>query len=143
MIDDSVEPSEIRQRLGSGICFPTDLTLEELIRGWILSETDPKQVRICRGEDPSRRFALQLCTVRRYGRFLETDDDPPLQIVNYREAQLQLPPVLLVAHLVRIRRASIGLTSVLILASGNWMPPLAKDWHSGSRSKWQPARCRT
>jgi Domain of unknown function (DUF4158) len=97
MMDDSVVPSEVRQRLRSGICFPSDLTLEELIRDWTLSEKDLAQVRLCRGEDPIRRFALQLCTLRRFGRFLETDDDPPLQIVNYLGAQLQLSPVLLVA----------------------------------------------
>jgi TnpA family transposase len=97
MTDDSVAPSEVRQRLRSGISFPADLTLEELIRDWTLSETDLAQVRICRGEDPSRRFALQLCTLRRYGRFLETYDDPPLQIVNHLGVQLRLPPVLLVA----------------------------------------------
>jgi Domain of unknown function (DUF4158) len=64
MTDDSGTPSEVRQRLRSGISFPTDLTLEELIRDWTLSDTDLVQVQICRGEDPSRRFALQLCTLR-------------------------------------------------------------------------------
>ena len=62
MIDDSVTPSEVRQRPHSGICFPTDLTLEKLICDWTLSEADREQVRTCRGEDSKRRFALPLGT---------------------------------------------------------------------------------
>jgi hypothetical protein len=97
MMDDPVTPSEVRQHLRSGISFPADLSWEELIRDWTLTETDLVQVRICRGEDSQRRFALQLCTLRRYRRFLETYDDSPLQIVNHLSAQLELPPVLFVA----------------------------------------------
>jgi TnpA family transposase len=92
------EPSgEVSNRLFSGVVLPEDPNTEELARDWTLSETDIREVLFCRGTDNCLRFALQLCVLRRHGRFLEEYDDPPVRIVNHLAAQLHLPPVLLLA----------------------------------------------
>jgi TnpA family transposase len=92
------EPSEeVPSRLVSGIVLPEDPNVEELARDWTLSEADIREVLFCRGTDNCLRFALQLCVLRRHGRFLEEYDDPPVRIVNHLAAALNLPPVLLLA----------------------------------------------
>ena len=77
--------------------LPEDPDIEELARDWSLTEADIGEVLLCRGTDNCLRFALQLCVLRRFGRFLEEYDDPPVRIVNHLAAQLHLPPVLLLA----------------------------------------------
>lgn len=53
-----------------------------------------KEVRRCRGDDHRRRFAVQLCTLRRYGRFLASYTHVPLTILTHLNRQLALAPVL-------------------------------------------------
>ena len=91
------DKDEVRARLVSGVLLPEEPGVEELARDWTLSEQDLREVLVCRGVDNCLRFALQLCVVRRFGRFLEEYDDPPVRIVNHLAAQLHLPPVLLLA----------------------------------------------
>ncbi len=81
----------------SGAVLPEDPDVEELARDWTLTEADVGEVLLCRGTDNCLRFALQLCVLRLFGRFLEEYDDPPVRIVNHFAAQLHLPPVLLLA----------------------------------------------
>jgi hypothetical protein len=45
--------------------------------------------------DHGLHFALQLCVLRLYGRFLTTYDTVPLRIVHHLGRHLGLPPVLL------------------------------------------------
>jgi TnpA family transposase len=87
----------------SGIRLPEDPSDEELARNWTLSNSDKKEVRLCRGEENRRRFALQLCVLRGYGRFLEAEEAAPVRIVNHLGAQLELPPVLFAGG---VRRAA-------------------------------------
>lgn len=47
--------------------MPTD---EELFRDFTLRPRDITEVRRCRGPDNQVGFAVQLCAVRTYGRFL-------------------------------------------------------------------------
>src|ERR1051325_9469358 len=74
--------------------LPVEPSVEELARDWSLSATDLVEVRRCRGDDNRRRFALQLCTLRTYGRFLDTYHQVPLTILTHLTRQLALPPVL-------------------------------------------------
>ena len=74
--------------------LPEDPSEEELARDWTLSELDSAEVRRCRGGDHRRRFAVQLCMLRQYGRFLEDYTLVPVKILNHLGRQLQLPPVL-------------------------------------------------
>jgi Domain of unknown function (DUF4158) len=62
-------PEEVHGRLVSGVALPEDPGIEELARDWTLSEADIGEVLLCRGTDNCLRFALQLCVLRRYGRF--------------------------------------------------------------------------
>src|SRR5713226_6504544 len=50
--------------------LPTDPSEEELIRAWTLADSDLDEVRRCRRAGNRLRFALQLCILRRYGRFV-------------------------------------------------------------------------
>jgi hypothetical protein len=61
-------PERQRQR---GLTLPEDPSEEELARNWTLSEADHAEVLRCRGDHNRRRFALQLCVLRQYGRFLD------------------------------------------------------------------------
>lgn len=74
--------------------FREDLSEDELVRDWTLSESDRVQVLRCRGDDNRRRFAIQLCALRRAGRFLEDFAGVPVRILNYISRQLGLAPAL-------------------------------------------------
>jgi len=76
--------------------LPEDPTEEELARDWALSEEDREEARRCRGEASRLRFAVQLCVVRRYGRFLDDYVGVSARILNFLSRQLDLPPVLTV-----------------------------------------------
>jgi len=74
--------------------LPEEPSEEELARDWTLSESDRAEVWRCRGDEHRRRFAVQLCMLRQYGRFLEDYARVPVKILNHLGRQLQLPPVL-------------------------------------------------
>jgi TnpA family transposase len=79
---------------GRGVVLPEDPSEEELARNWTLSEADRSQVVRCRGDDNRRRFAIQLCVLRQYGRFLEDYARVPVRILNHLNRQIHLPPAL-------------------------------------------------
>lgn len=91
------DKDEVRARLLSGVVLPEEPDREELARDWTLGEADIREILYCRGNENSLRFAMQLCVLRRYGRFLEEYDNLPMGIVNHLAAQLRLPPVLLLS----------------------------------------------
>jgi hypothetical protein len=74
--------------------LPEDPTQEELARDWALSTEDRKEVWRCRGEASRLGFAVQLCVVRRHGRFLDDYVGVSARILNFLSRQLDLPPVL-------------------------------------------------
>lgn len=80
------------------LILPTDPSDEELARDWLLTERDLVEVRRCRGADKRHSFAIQLCTLRAYGRFLGQDYGVvPIRILNHVGRQLGMPPVLFAA----------------------------------------------
>ena len=79
------------------VALPEDPSEEELARNWTLSEADRSQVLRCRGDDNRRRFAVQLCVLRQYGRFLEDYARVPVRILNHISRQIYLPPALSLA----------------------------------------------
>lgn len=82
----------------SHFVFTLDPNDEELARDWTLTPEDLVEVRRCRGGDKRHSFALQLCVLRRYGRFLGDDySKVPVRIVNHVGRQLHLRPVLMLA----------------------------------------------
>src|SRR5215510_12168948 len=78
------------------LVLPTDPSEEELLQFWTLSSQDKEEVHKCRGEAQRRRFAVQLCTLRTYGRFLPKAVAAPVAITNHLAQQLDLPLVLFV-----------------------------------------------
>lgn len=90
--DDGLHPSRAARR--ADLVLPEDPSEEELARNWSLSQADNAQVVRCRGDDNRRRFALQICALRQYGRFLEDYSCVPVRILNHINRQLQLPPAL-------------------------------------------------
>src|SRR5215510_4514031 len=74
--------------------LPEDPSPEELVQYWTLSARDQAEVRWCRGEANRRRFAVQLCTLRAYGRFVPEATPTPVTITNHLARQLDLPLVL-------------------------------------------------
>src|SRR5438874_3739054 len=59
--------------------LPTDPSPEDLVHSWTLSARDQVEVLRCRGEANRRRFAVQLCTLRAYGRFLPEAAPTPVR----------------------------------------------------------------
>lgn len=78
------------------VSLPVEPTDEELAREWTLSEADKAQIFCCRGDTNRQRFAIQLCVLRKYGRFLDDYSIVPIRIINYISCQLKLHPVLFI-----------------------------------------------
>lgn len=68
------------------IRLPLDPSDEELTRDWTLSTEDFEQVRRCRGDEKRHSFALQLCTLRRHGRYLGDYGLVPDLLARIRDA---------------------------------------------------------
>jgi TnpA family transposase len=85
------EPSRTPRRRSP---LPSEPSEDDLARHWSLTPADLIEIGRCRGDDHRRRFALQLCTLRTYGRFLDDYRQAPLRIVNHLSRQIGLPPVL-------------------------------------------------
>ncbi|MBF0333917.1 MAG: DUF4158 domain-containing protein [Alphaproteobacteria bacterium] len=79
---------------GRRLAPPADPSEDDLARHWCLTPADLVEIGRCRGDDHRRGFALQLCMLRAYGRFLDDYRHAPLRIVNHLSRQLGLPPVL-------------------------------------------------
>jgi Domain of unknown function (DUF4158) len=93
----STDDDLARARTGRHGVLPADPSEDELARHWTLTDDDLAEVAQCRGADHRRRFALQLCTLRAYGRLLDDYRQAPLKIVSHLSRQLDLPPVLFLA----------------------------------------------
>lgn len=76
------------------IVLPEEPSPEELAQHWTLSAQDKEEVFKCQGDAQRRRFAVQLCTLRTYGRFLPKAVAAPATIINHLARQLELPLVL-------------------------------------------------
>lgn len=88
------EPRPLPRRRLPALVLPDDPSPEELLRYWTLSDRDRAEVLQCRGEAQRRRFAVQLCALRAYGRFLPEAVAAPVAMTNYLARQLELPLVL-------------------------------------------------
>jgi hypothetical protein len=88
--DPSAASTQTRRRT----VIPVDPSEDELARNWSLRPADLAAIAACRGADQRRRFDLQLCMLRTYGRFLDDYRHAPIKIVNHLSRQLGLAPVL-------------------------------------------------
>ena len=114
--DDLTQKARPRRR----IALPTEPTEDELAKHWSLTAADITEIGRCRGDDHRRRYALQLCVLRTYGRFLDDYRQAPLRIVNHLSRQLQLAPVLFLDHPERAqteREQALRIRNYLGLAS--------------------------
>jgi TnpA family transposase len=83
------------------VLLPADPSEEELARDFSLSGADKTEIRRCRGDEHRRRFALQLCVLRKTGRFLDSYRQVPTRILTHLSRQLDLSPVLFVSEAER------------------------------------------
>ena len=83
------------------ILLPVDPTDEELALDWTLSDADIVETRRCRGDANQRRFAIQICVLRRFGRFLDEYSAVPVRVINHLCRQIDLAPVLFVDRAAR------------------------------------------
>src|SRR5712691_9402124 len=88
------ETNRYESRRPPSLLLPEDPSQDELAQYWTLSLRDQAEVMRCRTEATRRRFAVQLCTLRAYGRFLPEATPAPVAITNYLARQLDLPLVL-------------------------------------------------
>jgi hypothetical protein len=124
-----------RRRSRAALSLPADPSDEELARDWTLSAADKVEIQGCRGDDHRLRFALQLCVLRLYGRFLTTYDTVPLRIVNHLGRQLALPPCspLTPCH-GRRPTVSINNGSAIIWAISRLAPTSRRPWSGRSEA---------
>jgi hypothetical protein len=85
--DDLLQMPRPRRR----VVPPNDPSEDELARDWDLTAADLAEINRCRGADHRRRFALQLCMLRTYGRFLDDYRQASLRIVNHLSRQIGVP----------------------------------------------------
>jgi TnpA family transposase len=88
-----LETSAALRRIPS-LLLPEAPSREELAQFWTLSDRDCAEVMRCQGEANQRRFAVQLCALRAYGRFVPEAMPAPVTITNYLARQLGLSLVL-------------------------------------------------
>jgi TnpA family transposase len=74
---------------------------EELAFDWTLSERDIRLSLMHRGQENLCRFAVQLCVLRKHGRFLTTYAHLSPVILEYLCRQLDLPPLTALAKRAR------------------------------------------
>jgi len=83
-----------RRRRPRDIFLPENPSQDELARDWTLSSLDFIEVSRCRGGSNRLRFAVQLCVLRKFSRFLASYNLVPVRIVNHLSKQIDLPPTL-------------------------------------------------
>jgi TnpA family transposase len=91
---DPLLPPEMGRRLTPSLILPEEPSPEELAQFWTLSDLDRAEVIKCQGDASQRRFAVQLCALRAYGRFLPEATPAPVAMTNYLARQLDVPLVL-------------------------------------------------
>lgn len=74
--------------------LPKEPTREELAFDWTLSEADKIRILKHRGDDNRRRYAVQLCVLRKYGRFLDSYNSVPAKVIGYLSRQLEITPTM-------------------------------------------------
>ena len=85
-----LETSAALRRRSPSLLLPEEPSREELAQFWTLSDRDRAEVVRCQGEANQRRLAVQLCTLRTYGRFLPEAAPAPVAITNYLARPLDL-----------------------------------------------------
>lgn len=76
------------------LILPEDPSDDELLRHWPRSEAATREILRCRGDDNRRRFALQRCALRIFGRLVPHHLAVPVRILTYLGRQLDVPPTL-------------------------------------------------
>lgn len=79
-----------------GFSLAEEPALEELALDWTLSDEDKKMIYKLRGDDNLRRCAVQLCVLRKYGRFLDDYSSVSTKTTGYISQQLEIEPTLMV-----------------------------------------------
>ena len=77
------------------LILPQRFSDEEMVRDWTLSRRDCEVVNKYR-KQYRLGFAIQLCAMRLYGRFLNQLHDLSPRVISYLSSQLDLPPTLTV-----------------------------------------------
>ena len=73
--------------------LPDEPTREELAFDWTMSEADKRQVLSHRGDGNRLRYAVQLCVLRKYSRFLDSYRRIPANVLGYLCRQLEMTPL--------------------------------------------------
>jgi TnpA family transposase len=74
-----------------------EISEETLTIDWTLGAQDLEFIRRYRGAENILRFAIQLCVLRKMGRFVQNYHEIPIKAVQYLAGQLELEPVVMVA----------------------------------------------
>jgi len=75
------------------VTIPHNLSKEDLAFDWSLSKKDIELVLSHRGNENLCRFAIQLCILRKHGRFLSNYSGVPPCVLSYICQQLEIEPV--------------------------------------------------
>lgn len=75
------------------VTIPHNLSKEDLAFDWSLSKKDIELILTHRGNENLCRFAIQLCILRKHGRFLSNYSVVPPNVLSYICQQLEIEPV--------------------------------------------------
>ncbi|MFC1834122.1 Tn3 family transposase [Thermodesulfobacteriota bacterium] len=95
-LENKFDPAETILRhksLRPAVSIPQDPTEEEIAFDWTLSEEDLRVVLKHRGNDNLCRFAVQLCVLKKHGRFLSDYSVVPPKILGYLCRQIEVEPI--------------------------------------------------
>jgi hypothetical protein len=111
--------------------LPADPSEDELARHWTLTSDDLAEIAQCHGADHRRRFALQLCTLRAYGRFLDDYRQAPLKIVSHLSVSSTYRRCCSSTGRAEGRRNALSrcASAVISACAASTVPlPLMRDW---------------
>ena len=99
MTENMVTETTINKNLSCDMQNAEDLPEEVLAIDWTLASQDLDFVftHCYRGSENLLRLAIQLCALRKTGRFIQDYHEIPIKAVQYLARQLELEPVLMVS----------------------------------------------
>jgi TnpA family transposase len=90
---DPTDPILRYRSTSPSVRIPPDPSDDEIAFHWTLSEKDIRVALKHRGDDNLCRFVVQLCVLRKHGRFLSDYSTVPHTILGYLCRQLEIAPV--------------------------------------------------
>lgn len=103
--EEGVDIASLRHKSSKpAVTIPRIISEEDLAFDWSLSKKDIQFIKGHRGNENLCRFAVQLCILRKHGRFLSNYSGVPPAVLTYICKQLEIEPVTSLTGFISITR---------------------------------------